>query len=213
MCVCVCHMMSSEILMLTLLWVSQHLWHWTKIPLRFGTVIFSISHILFSATLAVWNLLEMYCLPRLTSADFIARDSWKPCEQQAFSVLQLCDLKCLQTGVADCASVHWNSWGWSSVLTGDDITWQVFIWLISHSLAPSQAPDTCFTSRRSYRKAGLGRTRAGPLATSFKFSHASILCQDQVRRRWGKRTEAGYAVLLTYIATLWQVRCFASMHQ
>lgn len=60
--------------------------------------------------------------------------------ERACSVLQLCEHeKGLQTGATDCGSVHRNSWGCSSGLSGDDITWQVYIWLIfcSHSLASS----------------------------------------------------------------------------
>lgn len=53
-----------------------------------------------------------------------------------------------------------NSWGRSSALTGDDITWQVFIWLISRSLAPSRAPDTCFTSEALVQETG-GPDRTG----------------------------------------------------
>lgn len=98
-------------------------------------------------TLAAWNhaLLKMCNLGCLTSVDFTTR------EFHASSRPVLCcsgvSWKRLQTGATDCASVRPNSWGRSSVLTGDDITWQVFIWLIAHSLALSQVPDTCFTSK------------------------------------------------------------------
>lgn len=54
-------------------------------------------------------------------------------------MLQLCELNLPQTGAAEYASMHWNSWDRSSVLTGDDITWQVFFWLMSCSAALTHA--------------------------------------------------------------------------
>lgn len=127
------------------------------------------------------------------------------------SVPQLCELKRLQTGAAECASVHRNSWGRSSALTGDDITWQVFIWLISRSLASSQAPDTCFTSEALVEQRRAGQDKGWAVAAGAKFSHAAVQCQDHVRRMWGKRAQAGEAVSL--IITRWQVRSFASVHR
>lgn len=61
--------------------------------------------------------------------------------ERACYVLQLCEReKGLQTGATDCGSVHRNSWGCSSGLSGDDITWQVYIWLISRSHSPASGP-------------------------------------------------------------------------
>lgn len=120
----------------------------------------------------------------------------------------------LQTGAAECVSLHWNSWGRSSVLTGDDITWQVFIWLILRSLASSEAPDTCFTSEafaQDRRLSNGGLDEGWAMAAGAAFSNAASLSQDYVKQRWGKRAAAGDAASL--IITLWQVRCFAWVHQ
>lgn len=104
----------------------------------------------------------------------------------------------LQT-VPQCAR---NSWGRSSAFTGDDITWQVFIWLISHSLAPSWAPLPSWHAlhpdgTQEYRK----KENWSGQGLGLYLPALSSVMPKTVRqgRRWGKRAEAGDAVLLIIV--------------
>ena len=146
------------------------------------------------ATMLYWRCTVCPIWPLLASS---LGSNKSPVSSGPCSVLQLCELNLHQTGAAECASVHQNSWGRSSALTGDDINWQVFIWLISCSLASSRAPDTCFTYKT------LTQDEGWAAAAGAKSSKIASVCQGHAQRRWGNAVSSHY----------WQLWCLASLHQ